>query len=252
MDAVYIVALGAVAAGFVQGLSGFAFSLVAMSVWAWTLEPQLAATLAVFGGLTGQIMAALTVRRGFDLRRLAPFLAGGLIGIPIGTAILPRLDVDLFKVALGALLVVWCSLMLRAPRLRPVAIGGRLADGAVGLAGGLLGGLGGFSGVFPTLWCTLRRVDKDVQRSIIQNFNLAMLACTMATYVAKGLVTRATLPMFAVVAPSVIVPALLGARVYVGLSEAAFRKLVLTLLAASGVALLASALPHVVRRLAGA
>ncbi len=30
----FVVALGAVVAGFVQGLSGFAFGLVAMSFWA--------------------------------------------------------------------------------------------------------------------------------------------------------------------------------------------------------------------------
>ena len=54
MDSVLlIVALGAVAAGFVQGLSGFGFGMVAMSFWAWTLEPRLAAVLAVCGALTG-------------------------------------------------------------------------------------------------------------------------------------------------------------------------------------------------------
>ena len=65
MDAVYgVVVLGAVLAGFVQGLSGFGFGLVAMSIWAWALQPQLAAILAVFGALTGQIIAAVSVRRG--------------------------------------------------------------------------------------------------------------------------------------------------------------------------------------------
>ena len=37
-----IVVVGAIVAGFVQGLSGFAFALVAMSIWAWTLDPKLA------------------------------------------------------------------------------------------------------------------------------------------------------------------------------------------------------------------
>ena len=73
---VFFIALGAIVAGFVQGLSGFAFSLVAISFWAWTVEPKLAAALAVFGGLSGQIIAALTVRRGFDLRLLLPSPAG--------------------------------------------------------------------------------------------------------------------------------------------------------------------------------
>jgi uncharacterized membrane protein YfcA len=67
MDPIYLtVALGAMLAGFVQGLSGFAFGLTAMSLWAWTLEPRLAAALVVFGSLLGQIMAAVTVRRSFD------------------------------------------------------------------------------------------------------------------------------------------------------------------------------------------
>ena len=109
---VFFIALGAIVAGFVQGLSGFAFSLVAISFWAWTVEPKLAAALAVFGGLSGQIIAALTVRRGFDLRLLLPFLIGGIAGIPIGVFFLGVLDVDLFKALLGALLIVWCPLML--------------------------------------------------------------------------------------------------------------------------------------------
>ena len=41
---------------------------------------------------------------------------------------------------------------------------------------------------------------------------------------------------------ALLVPVLLGARLYVGLSEAAFRKLVLSLLALSGVAMLVAVL----------
>ena len=186
------------AAGFVQGLSGFGFGLTAMSLWAWVLEPRLAATLAVFGALLGQVLAAVTVRRGFEWRRLAPFVLGGLAGIPLGVALLPRLDMDWFKAILGLLLVLWCPAMLFASRLPRIKSGGRVADACVGFAGGVLGGLGGFTGTLPTLWCTLRGYAKDVQRSVIQNFNLSMLMVTMGTYLATGVVTRDMLPMFAV------------------------------------------------------
>ncbi|WP_157270239.1 sulfite exporter TauE/SafE family protein [Azohydromonas aeria] len=244
----FVVALGAVVAGFVQGLSGFAFGMVSMSIWAWTIEPRLAAVLAVFGGLTGQVIAAVTVRRGFDWRRLAPFIAGGLLGLPLGLWLLPRLDVPLFKALLGTLLVTWCPLMLVGARLPRIEAGGRVGDGVAGAAGGLLGALGGFTGAIPTLWCTLRGFDKDAQRAVIQNFNLSMLAMTFASYVAAGMVTPRMLPMFALVAAAVLVPVLLGARVYVGLSEAAFRRVVMVLLTLAGIALLASALPVLWRR----
>ncbi|MBP7454077.1 MAG: sulfite exporter TauE/SafE family protein [Ottowia sp.] len=249
MDSVWIVvALGAMAAGFVQGLSGFGFGLTAMSLWAWVLEPRLAATLAVFGALLGQVLAAVTVRRGFEWRRLAPFVLGGLAGIPLGVALLPRLDMDWFKAILGLLLVLWCPAMLFASRLPRIKSGGRVADACVGFAGGVLGGLGGFTGTLPTLWCTLRGYAKDVQRSVIQNFNLSMLMVTMGTYLATGVVTRDMLPMFAVVAPAMLVPTWLGTRVYVGISETRFRQIVLTLLSVSGVGLLASSLPALMAR----
>jgi len=220
-----------------------------MTLWAWTLEPQLAAALAVFGGLTGQVIAAVSVRRGFNFSRLLPFVLGGLCGLPLGIWILPRLDVPLFQVFLGSLLVVMCPLMFFAHRLPRVTHGGRAADAAAGMMGGAMGALGGFTGVVPTLWCTLRGFDKDVQRSVIQNFNLAMLAVTFTSYVATGIARRDMLPLFAIVAPAMLVPSLLGARLYLKLGETGFRKVVLGLLTASGIAMLAAALPTVLHRL---
>lgn len=246
MDPLYIVvALGAALAGFVQGLSGFAFAMVAMAVWAWWVDPQLAAAMAVFGGFSGQLLAALTVRRGFDWKLLLPFLLGGLAGIPVGVGILPLLDVNVFKLALGGLLVVICPIMLLGNRLPRVTAGGRLADGAAGFIGGVLGGIAGVSGAIPTLWCTLRGMPKDAQRAVIQNFNLGMLGVTLATYIGTGVISVATLPMLAIVLPAMLIPTLLGARLYIGISEATFRRIVLGLLTVSGFAMLAAALPKV-------
>lgn len=245
MDSLYlVVALGAALAGFVQGLSGFAFAMVAMAVWAWALPPQLAAVLAVFGGLSGQVVAAVTVRRGFDRSLLVPFLAGGLVGIPLGVGLLPQLDVTLFKLVLGGLLATICPVMLISHRL-PRVRGGRMGDALAGLGGGVLSGIGGFAGAIPTLWCTLRGLPKDSQRAVIQNFNLAMLAVTFATYVGTGAVTLAMLPLFAIVLPVMLLPVLLGARLYIGISEPTFRRIVLGLLTLSGLAMLGAALPRV-------
>ena len=111
-----------------------------------------------------------------------------------------------------------------------------------------MGGIGGFTGVVPTLWCTLCGFDKHAQRAVIQNFNLSMLAVTMLTYLGTGMITRDMLPMFAVVAPAMLVPTLLGTRLYMGISELAFRRIVLGLLTCSGVTLLISAVPQLLAR----
>jgi uncharacterized membrane protein YfcA len=64
MNQVWILAFGAAVAGLVQGISGFAFAMVAMAIWVWGVEPQLAAVMAVFGGWSGQLVSVIRVRRG--------------------------------------------------------------------------------------------------------------------------------------------------------------------------------------------
>jgi uncharacterized membrane protein YfcA len=242
-----LLAGGAALAGLVQGISGFAFAMVAMSIWVWGIEPRLAAVMAVSGGLVGQVIAVFTVKRGLRPAALLPFLAGGLVGVPLGTSALPHLNPAAFKLTLGLFLVVCCPTMLLAHRIPRLRAGGRWADGAVGLLGGVMGGIGGFSGVLPSLWITLRGWDKDLQRSVIQNFSLVALAVTLASYVASGLATPDMWPKLAVVVPALLLPSLIGARIYHGLSPAAFRRVVLVLLTGAGVAMIAAALPALAR-----
>ena len=227
-----------------QGLSGFAFGLVAMAVWAWWLDPALAGPLVVFGSLVGQLLSAGSIRRGFDPRRVLPFVAGGVLGVPLGVALLRHIDPLAFKLAVGVLLVVWCPAMLLARDLPRVAGGGRFADAGAGMLGGVMGGLGGLTGPAPTLWATLRGWDRDAQRAVFQVFNLAMHGLTMAAYLATGTVSAEVARLFLVVAPAMLVPTLIGALLYRRFSDAAFRKVVLGLLAASGAILIATTFPR--------
>lgn len=243
-----LLVVGAMAAGFVQGLSGFAFGMVAMSIWVWGIDPKLAVVMSIAGGLSGQIFAAVRLRRGLQWPLLWPFLAGALVGVPAGVALLPLVDAVLFKFILGMILMVCCSAMLLAQRFPQITRGGRIGDAVAGAAGGVMGGLGGFTGVVPSLWCTLRGWDKDTARAVLQNFNLAALSVTFATYVGSGMVSREMWPLFLVVIPALLIPSVLGTRLYVGLSEASFRRVVLGLLTVSGVVMIASSLPVLLKR----
>ncbi len=216
--------------------------MVAMSFWVWGLEPRMASVMVVFGSLVGQLISMFSLRRGLYLAELWPLLAGGVAGIPLGVSVLPHLNAELFKLLLGLILVTACPLMLAATRLPKVRAGGRMADALAGLSGGFMGGIGGFTGVIPTLWCTIRGMEKERQRSVIQNFNLATLTVAMSAYAATGVVTKHMLPMMPIVALSMLVPSLLGGRIYIGLSESAFRRVVLGLLTLSGFAMLGSVL----------
>ncbi|MEN9630467.1 MAG: putative rane protein [Pseudomonadota bacterium] len=246
-----LVIAGAACAGFVQGLAGFGFGLVSLSFWAWGLPPQQAAVLATVGGFAGQLLAALTLRRGTRWALLWPMLAGALAGLPLGLWLLQAANATWFRLFVGTLLAVWCPLMLLSGRLPRITRGGRVADAAAGAAGGLMGPLGGFTGAIPSLWCTLRGMDRHEQRALMQSFNLVVLATTSGLFLQRGLLTPAHGPALAVTAASLLVPALLGMWLYTRISALAFRNVVLGLLTASGVAMLAATLPALVAQRSG-
>ena len=235
-------ALGAALGGFIQGLSGFAFGLVALGVWAWVIDPRIAGPLVVFGSIVGQLLAFGPMRRGFEPRRLLPFLLGGILGVPLGVALLRRIDPLGFKLAVGFILLLWCPVMLLVRELPRIVGGGRWADGAAGWVGGVMGGLGGLNGPAPVLWCVLRGWERDTQRGVVQPYVLVLQGVTMAAYIATGTISGATVRLFAVVAPALVIPSLIGVRLYDRFDGIWFRRLVLLLLTVSGLALTGSSL----------
>jgi len=248
MDATLtVILLGAAAAGFVQGVSGFAFSLVSLSFWAWVLEPRLAAPMAVFGSLAGQLVTLPWVWRSFDLGRLLPMVLAGVAGVPVGVTLLHGLDPPVFRFFLGCFLLVYCPLALLVPQGYAFRGGGRAADAAAGFAGGVLGGIGGMSGPIPTLWTTVRGWDKDLQRGVLQAFNIAMHVATLTTYAATGAIGGEALALFAWIAPALALPAIAGVILFRRLSAPSFRRVVLGLLAISGATLVAGSAGAVFR-----
>jgi uncharacterized membrane protein YfcA len=233
-----LVAAGAALAGFVQGLSGFAFSLVALGVWAWALPPQVAAPLAVFGALLGQCVSFATLRKGYDFARIAPLVLGGLCGVPIGVFILRNTDPLRFKLAIGVLLCLYGLYGLLTSAPRTIRWGGRGADAFAGLIGGVLGGLGGMSGTAPAVWTQLRGWTRDLRRATMQVYNTSMHIMTLTVYARVGTLDAATLRLFMLAAPAMLIPAFLGTRLYGRFSEKTFTRVVFALLLASGAGLL--------------
>jgi uncharacterized membrane protein YfcA len=242
MSEMWVLAIGAAIAGLVQGISGFAFAMVAVAIWVWGVDPKIAAVMAVFGGLTGQIVSVIRVRRGWHLSLLWPFVLGSAIGIPIGTLLLPLLDPNRFKLVLGSLLVICCAAMLATAKLPKITHGGRAADAGVGLLGGVMAPLSGFSGLAPALWCTLRGYTKDEHRAVLQNFNLIVLAATFASLVWSGRAHAGLLPQMGVVAGSLLIPSIYGSKIYIGMSPTAFRNGVLWVLVFAGSMMVIAAL----------
>lgn len=239
----FIFILGAMIAGFVQGLTGFAFALIAMSFWIWVLPPQLAAPLVVFASLWSHIIAlGKEQKHQLPFSLVLPYIIAGLIGVPLGTYLLHLIDGNTFKTILGLFLVIWCPTMFFAPVFPRIQVLGKIADGNIGFIGGILGGLGGFCGAAPSAWVMLKNLPKQQQRYILRHFNFAIQLFTIIIYLWQGTIHKVHLPYFALIVLTVSIPALIGAQMFYKISEKQFKQLVLSLLFASGCFLLLTSL----------
>jgi uncharacterized protein len=241
-DLLWLLAGGFFAA-FAAGLAGFAFALIASGVWYHLLPPTEAAPLVIAASTLMQVGTLLSLRRVVQWRAAAPFLVGGVFGVPLGTLALAHIDARTLGFAVGVLLILYAAWMLARLALRqapaPMMAGGRGADAAVGFAGGVLGGVGGFSGALPTIWCDLRGWRKDTARGVYQPFILVMQLLALAWAFGAGLFGGGTGERLLLLLPVLALGGWLGVRAFHAATAERYRLVLLALLLASGLSLVA-------------
>lgn len=225
--------LATFAGGFVSGFSGFAMGIVVSGVWLHIITPVQTAILIVACTLITQSYSLWKLRRALNLATLAPFILGGVAGVPLGTMMLTYVDPGYMRFWIGVLLVIFSVYNLAKPGLSPVH-GSVPADLGIGFFNGMLGGLTGLGGIIVTVWCQLRGWPKDIQRAVFQPVILASGVVTLASFGVAGVVTSDTVKLWLIGAPVMLAGVWFGLKLYGRLDEAAFRRIVLWLLLLSG------------------
>lgn len=230
--------LATFAGALVAGLSGFAFGLVASSIWLYILTPLQTATLIIAFGLILQGYAVWKLRRALDWRKLWPFLIGAALGAPVGVSILSWANPVYLRAGVGTFLVLYALYALLRPAIAPVNAGGAVADAGIGFLNGVLGGITGLAGILVTIWCGLRGWPKEVQRTVFQPVAVATFLMSALWIGAKGAITPDTTKLFLVGLPALLAGTWLGLKLFGRLDETGFRKIVLALLLISGAVLM--------------
>ena len=225
------------AGALVAGLSGFAFGLVAASIWLYILTPLQTATLIIAFGLIVQGFAVWKLRRSLDWKKLWPFVLGAAFGVPAGVFILTWANPAHARTGVGVLLVVYSLYALFRPSIPPVKAAGAAADAGAGFLNGVLGGITGLAGILVTIWCGLRGWPKDVQRTVFQPVAVATFLMSALWIGASDAIAPDTIKLLLIGLPALLAGTWLGLKLFGRLDEAAFRKVVLVLLLASGVVL---------------
>jgi uncharacterized membrane protein YfcA len=231
------------AGALVAGLSGFAFGLVVSSIWLYILTPLQTASLIIAFGLIVQGYSVWNLRRALDWKKLWPLMLGAALGVPVGVTILTWANPAHLRAGVGAFLVLYSLYAWFRPAINPVKAGGAAADAGVGFLNGVLGGMTGLAGILVVIWCGLRGWPKDVQRTVFQPVAVAIFLMSALWIGARGAITPDTVKLFLIGLPDLLAGTWLGLKLFGRLDEAAFRKVVLVLLLASGIVLMVQARP---------
>jgi hypothetical protein len=226
--------------GLISGLSGFAMGVVVSGVWLHFISPEQNAALVVLSGLVTQGSGIWKVRHSVNWRKVAPFIIGGALGIPVGTLVLTTVDPAKLRAAIGVLLLIFGLYGLLRPALKPVR-SGPAPDFGIGIVNGLIGGLTGLGGIAVTVWCQLVGGSKDAQRAIFQPVMFATFAMSAVSFAVAGTYTVETFKLYVFALPLLAAGIWCGLKLYGKLDDAGFRRVILLLLLASGLSLLVPA-----------
>lgn len=241
MTETLVLTVGSLLAAVISGATGFGFALAGTALWSLALEPQVVAVLALVFTTMLNVAYLPLFWRDIDLRRLAPFAFGAVLGVPLGALALARLPSDLLRAGVGGVLLAYGAFMLSRRKMHALQLGpaaGRAGDTLVGFAGGFFGGLGGLSGFLPAVWCGLRGWDKNTNRALVQGYILTANGLSLI-WVGRlvGIDDRAQ-NLLLLGLPFVAVGGWLGLKVFARLNTASFNRAVLWVIAGSGAVLL--------------
>jgi uncharacterized membrane protein YfcA len=227
------IAISAIAfvAGTARGFSGFGSALIFMPLASSIASPRLVAALLLIIDFVAAAPLLPSAWKQADRNAIAIMVFGALVGVPIGTYCLTRLDpvttrwiISVFVMALLLLLVSGWRYRGKDHVALSIAIGG---------LSGFCSGLAQTGGPPIVGYWLGRPVASVVARANIVLFFGASDFFSLASYLAAGLITPDSIKFSLVVGPVYAVGVSFGASLFGKASERVFRAICYVLIAAA-------------------
>ena len=235
-DFYLLLAAGAAAGGFINGLAGFGTALFALGFWLQIMPPVSAVSIAVVMSVASGLQGVWLVRHSILLqpKRLARFFLPAIVGIPIGIFTLTMLEPHILKLSIAGFMLLYGGFFTLRRSLPVLMRPTPVIDSLIGFWGGVLGGAASLSGALPTMWCAMRPWSKSETRAVLQPFNVGVLALTMAIFYIQGVYTWQSVKLIGFCLPVAMAFAQFGIFIFKRLTDEQFRRVLITMMFISG------------------
>ena len=221
------------AAGFIQGLTSFGLSIVAIPLLIRIIPLQEVVPIVVVLALLTNTLVLISAREEIKFKKFVPLVLMGILFLPVGAYSLKYLNPSYLKLCFGILITIF-SLLLILKKTFPIKRE-KIGYIVTGSLSGFLNGSLSLSGPPVVLFLSNQGIDKGTFRANITLYFLILNVIAIMVFLATGLMNRAVGERIVYLAPALAVGVLAGIKVSKRLGDETFRKVVLILLFISGV-----------------
>ena len=223
-------------ASFVQGLTGFGFSLLAVPLLTIVIGVKNAVTLGVICGICVTFYNFWTLRSHFTLGSIKELVIGSLVGIPFGSYFLRETHSAVIRDLLGMVILAFVLFsLLNLPRARSFS---RLWGYFFGLAAGLCGGAVSISGPPILIYSYIKGWNKEEFKGTIAAYFFVTGLLIFASHLVTGSTNGSTLLRFLALSPFLALGAFSGHFLFNTIDSNVFRRIILVILGILGISML--------------
>jgi len=222
---------------FIKGFSGFASALFAIPLLALFLDIKFVVPVFLLFDFIAGVILTIQNRRLIAWRSAFLLFSGLAIGTAVGTYFLVSFGNEELKRVFGIVIILFALKMLIRDNENIRKEISKVWAPLSGFVGGCTGGMFGLNGPPLVLYLTHRLRDKQIFRATLYGIFFVDACYRLILYSANRLITTEVIKFALCVTPFLLIGLFLGSKLHAKINENVFRRVIASILVATGVLL---------------